>query len=250
MAINSVVGSGEASKQAIASGLKDLMNEGDQVTLIWDSPTSDTLDALLDVITDREYDFNLLYTEGQNPPKMLRMSSHGICTKTKNPINTALDEVSKDGAVLFLWDDEENDDDDSLIDHVFDRLGENTTVLDLAQGLSPITCEPPVDIPEQEEPAEEEDEDEEPIEEFTRDELASMPAATVKAWAKRKGLESTTKTAIIREAFPEGDDEEEVPEPEDAGNVGSASGTDGEVSKALRQAAAHLLKAANLLQED
>lgn len=256
MAINSVIGTGEATKQAIASSLKDIMNEGDELTVIWDSPTSDTLDALLDVVREVEYEFNMLYVEGENPPKIFRQSSHGVCTKVRNKINSALDAVSKDGAVLFLWDDDENDGEETLIDHVFDRLGDNATVLDLGQGLTPITCNPPVDIPEQVE-IDDEEEEEEAVEDFTRDELASMPAAAVKAWGLKKGLKSTTKSAIVREAFPEDEEDEEeevedvpsppLPDREEAGNVGSAKGDDTDVQKALRQAASWLIKAANLL---
>jgi hypothetical protein len=271
--VHAVVGNGEASEKAIRAALSDALNDGDAIGLVWSPPHGEGTEAVFDYVLDKHVPFVMYYKEGANPHKLFRQSEHGIVQKVRNPLTAALRAIDG-GNVLFLWDDEENpEDDETLISHVFDVAGEDALVLALNHGLAPISLEPDVEIPEIEEDAiiSEEEEDDDPVADFTIEELENMPASSVKTWAAKRGIPGTTKAAILdglREARLDevGVDLEEEEEEDSYGvtdpqrgpgveetalppapNVGSSPAEDGELAKALRAAASHLIKAANLL---
>lgn len=202
--VHAVIGKGEASSETIAEGLKDILEDGDALGLVWAPPHTASQDSVMEFVLDREIPFVMYYKDGTNPHKLFREADWGIVQKVRNPLKSALEGVDNGGAVLFLWSDDENpEDDDTLIDFVFDTLGEEQLVLALDHGLAPISVSPPVPIPAPEEvaaPVEEEDDEVKP---FTKDELEGMPAPAVKQYGAKVGAKGTTKTAIIAELFPE-----------------------------------------------
>lgn len=212
--VHAVVGGGTVAKPALIESLKDAIEDGDAVGLLWDDKT-DTTEEVFDYVLDHGVEFTMYYKEGSTPHKLFRNAEHGVCQKVRNPLKAALQAVENGGAVLFLWDDDENpedDEDEQLIKFVFDTCGDDQLVLELTNGLAPISVNPPADIPSAEEIAEiapdDDDEDESPLANFSKEELDNMPAALVKEYGVKIGTKATTKTAIIAELFPA--DEEEL----------------------------------------
>jgi hypothetical protein len=231
---HAVIGTGAAGSTvtAIHECLLDALDSTDVVGLLWKKPIPPALEWVYDFVMDNKVPFVMYYDEASTiPPKVFREADHGEVQKSRNPELAALKAISGSGKVLFLWDDKENNDDDSLINWVFANIEPGTIVLELSSALRPITLvdegqpdEPksryedadevsPLDVlasdlqsidepdPVQDEVVEEPtDEDAEPR--YSRDELLNMPALNVKRYGKRIKAVATTKTGIIDELFP------------------------------------------------
>lgn len=207
--VHAIIGTGETSKKALYESLDEILSEGDAVSLVWAGPPNETVELVYDYILDNEMEFTMFYSEEHTPPKAFRTAENGITQKSRNPIVAAVKSVANDGAVLVLWDDDDQDDYVNAADAVADR---DLLFMELSNGLAPIAF-----ADEEEEPEEEETEVEEPEEEdFTREELLNMPAAAVKRYGVSKGAKAATKGGIIDELFPmiqyeEEEEEEEAP---------------------------------------
>lgn len=205
---HSVIGSGSAPAKVLAEGLSDVLEDGDSVGLIWTGKPTAGQEAVFDYVLDNEVPFTLYYEDGQNPPKVFRESDHGVVQKSRDPMGKALDDTN--GSVLFLWDDDENPD---LIEVVWGVVHEEgINILELTNGLAPITLEEEDEEVTEAKSRYDDDDDEEEEDEddtrFTKDELEVMAAAAVKRYGARIGAEATTKKGIIEELFPDDDEEE------------------------------------------
>lgn len=202
-----VVGSGSAPSKVIAEGLTDALDGDGAVGLIWTGKPTPGQEAVFDYVLDNEVEFTLYYEDGQNPPKVFRESDHGVVQKSRDPLGKALDDTT--GSVLFLWDDDENPD---LIEVVWGAVHQQgVPILELTNGLAPITLEEEEEeVTEAKNRYEEDDgeEEEEDDTRFTKDELEVMAAAAVKRYGARIGAEATTKKGIIEELFPDDAEEE------------------------------------------
>lgn len=199
MTQHAVVGTGEAPKRVVIEGLTDIVKSGDCVALIWRGKPNDTTEVVYDYVLDNEVNFVMYYEEGTTPPRVFREADHGLVQKVRNSVKAAVQSVEGKGAVLFLWDDE---DEDSQVDPVFDFKSAGTLVLALTNGLAPITDES--EIPEPTDPVLPEDPDEpEDDSRFSKEELENMAAAAVKRYGERIKAKATTKSGIIAELFPE-----------------------------------------------
>lgn len=239
-----VVGIGDnvVTDKAIIESLRDIVGKQDVVSIVWvGKPIAPAVEFVYNYIMDNGILFQMYYEEGQNPPRVFRESDHGSVFKVRDSVNSALKSITGSGKVLFLWNDAENDTDHedglgSLIDQVFDTVGEGTIVLDLTNGLSPIevvgqsegdllaevqSTSSRYDDDDDEDtarsvgkavPAEELDEPEvhatgvnlvDTVEAFTKAELENMPARAVKAYGEKKGIKAATAKGIIAELFPD-----------------------------------------------
>lgn len=212
---HTVIGSGLAPAKVLAEGLNDVLDEGDSVGLIWTGKPTAGQEAVFDYVLDHELPFTLYYEDGQNPPKVFRDSEHGVVQKSREPLAKALADTT--GSVLFLWDDDENPD---LIEVVWDTVHpEGINILELTNGLTPITLEAEdeevVEAKSRYEDDGDDEEEEEDDTRFTKDELEVMAAAAVKRYGARIGAEATTKKGIIEELFPDEDDGDESYDDED-----------------------------------
>ncbi len=252
MNVHAIVGGGSAPEKVIIEGLRDVLNEGDSVGLIWRGKPTSTEEDIFGYVLDNEIPFTMYYEDGEPPHKSFREVDHGVCQKTRTLMTSALKAVEGTGKVLFLWDDEDTDD---QIDFVFDNISKDTLVLELTNGCAPIVIND--DIPEPVDPDLQE-EVEEALDDttFTKEELESMTAVAVKRYGERKKTEAVTKKGIIEELFPDGEtEEEEIPTPQEEPveapvetNTGSTKSVDvSEVPGLLRIISGNLLRLANAL---
>lgn len=189
-----IVGTGNAPEKVIHEGLREALAEGDEIVMVWSgTPVPEGMEYVYSYVLDNEVPFTLLYVEDQKIPGAFRMAEHGIAQKVRDPKASLFKAI--DGKVLFMWNDDENED-GGLIDEVFTALPD-ATVLELTNGLAPIVTE---EAPEIQAPVVE-DEDDEDDTEFTREQLESMTAFAVKQYGSRRGCKGTTKAAIIEELF-------------------------------------------------
>ena len=205
--VHAVVGSGTAPEKVIVEGLRDALRPNDVVGLVWEGKPHETQEVIYDYVLDNDVEFILYYTDGQNPPKVFRENDHGVVQKVRNATVAAVKAVEGKGKVLFLWDE---DADDDQIDVVADHVPAGHLILELTNGLTPI--EVTVDIPEPMDPdvpADPEEEEEEDDTRFSREELETMTAVAVKRYGARVGTTAATKKGIIDELFPEGAEEPE-----------------------------------------
>lgn len=208
---HAIIGTGYAPRAVITEGLRDVLSDGDAVALVWEGKPTAAMEFVYDYITDNSIPFFMYYEDGANPPRIFRESEFGTVQKVRHATQSAIQAVAGKGKILFLWDVES---DDSQIDPVFDHKGDGVLVLELTNGLDPITID--VDIPEpKEREVEKEDEVDEDDTRFTKDELTIMTAGAVKRYGQRLGVTATTKGGIIEELFPDdngivGEDEGEA----------------------------------------
>lgn len=251
MNIHAIVGNGTAPEKVINEGLRDVIKADDAVGIVWSGPPNDTEEAIFGYILDNDVTFILYYEDGDKLPKAFREADHGVCQKSRTPAVAAIKAVEGKGKVLFLWDDEADDD---QVDVVFNNVDKGTLVLELTNGLAPIALNE--DIPEPTDPDIAEDEDTAVAQEdtrFTKLELESMTAAAVKRYGERLKTESVTKKGIIEELFPDGEtpvpeSEEEAEDAPETTNTGSIASVDlTEVPSLLRIISGNLLRLANAL---
>lgn len=180
-----VVGDGSAPSNVINEGLKDLLEEGDVVALPWYGKPTPGLAAVYDYILDNEVEFVMFHTDDTKPPKSFTSADTGSTSAVTDVHHAILKTVGSGGKVLFMWDDEKAGD---LIDVVFDTVAESVLVLELTNGLAPISLSlvpaPPVAAMMEEEV---DPTDDAPIS-FTRDELGIMPVPSLRRLAEAKGL--------------------------------------------------------------
>lgn len=237
---HTVIGSGTAPAKVLAEGLNDVLDDGDSVGLIWTGKPTEGQEAVFDYVLDNEVPFTLYYEDGQNPPKVFRNSEHGVVQKSRDPIGKALEDT--DGSVLMLWDEDENPD---LIGYVWDTVHpEGINILELTNGLTPITLEEEdeevVEAKSRYEEADEDDEEEDDTR-FTKDELEVMAAAAVKRYGARIGVEATTKKGIIEELFPDDEGEEYDGADEDGGEEPFSDYDEGvKLGQVLPEGTAHM----------
>jgi hypothetical protein len=196
MATHIIMGTGPCSEEAVTEALRDALTDGDTIAVAWSgSPVPESLGAVYDYILDHNIDFVLFYTDEQKVHSDFREADHGIVQKVRNP-NASLMKAL-DGNVLFLWNDEEED----LINFVFDTEPD-AKVLELSNGLAPISVSENIPEVEMPTPVIEEEEDDYS---YTREELETATAYVVKRYGERMGCEAKTKAGIIAELFPEDD---------------------------------------------
>lgn len=185
---HALLGIGNAPKSVIQEGLRDVLKDGDIIALPWYGKPTDGLAAAYDYILDNDIEFVMYHDPSVLPPKAFTSSELG---KVQQSNSIALDEeillsVHDKGKVLILWDDASAE---SLIHTVFDVIGDNTLVLELTNGLAPISLSltPEAEVtPAATSYVEDDPTDDAPVA-FTEDELNIMPVASLKRLAMETG---------------------------------------------------------------
>lgn len=185
--IHGVVGSGTAPDTVIKEGLKDLLEDGDIVMLPWYGKPTPGVAAVYDYVLDNGIEFIMYHDSGANPPSAFSTAEMGTLIAVNINVDLAISQdVSSGGSVLVLWDTENEKYMEALVTTVFDHTSEKTLVLELTNGLAPISMSlidtPPPQVEDEVDPT-----DDSPIE-FTREELSIMPVGSLKRIAESKGL--------------------------------------------------------------
>lgn len=185
--IHALLGTGNAPKTVIQEGLRDLLEEDDVVALPWYGKPTDGLAAAYDYILDNDVQFLMYHNPDNKPPKAFTSAESGSTLEVNGVEKQILGAMANKGKVLILWDDNEAEE---LVNFVFDTVPESALVLELSNGLAPISLSL---VPEKEEvtPAvtsyvEDDPTDDAPVA-FTEDELNIMPVASLKRLAMETG---------------------------------------------------------------
>jgi hypothetical protein len=238
--IHAIVGTGTAPTEVLKEGLRDAVGSKDCVALLWQGPPNDTMEDIYDYVMDNGIMFVMFYADGVTPARVFREADNGAVQKVRDPFKAALQSVANGGSVLFLWDEDAADE---QVEPVFDFVERGTLVLELTNGLAPISLD--VDIPEpvEAEVAKDEDEPEDDTT-FTKAELESATSFTVKRYGERMGCTAKTKSGIIAELFPElgGDEDGEEVEPSSVDSVVDAAEDDEAPSSTIILPKDHQLK--------
>jgi hypothetical protein len=198
MKVHAIVGTGSAPARVIAEGLRDGIGKEDAVSLVWTGRPTAGMEMVYDFVLDNDISFQMFYADGTTPPRVFRESEFGAVQKVRDPFISALKSVALGGNAFFLWDEEK---DDAQIMPVFDTVEQGVLVLELTNGLAPISMD--MEIPEPVEREVEKDEAEPQDDtQFTKEELEVMTAFAVKRYGERLGTKATTKGGIIEELFP------------------------------------------------
>ena len=204
MKVHAIIGEGTAPGKVIAEGLRDGIGGTDCVSLVWTGKPNASQEVVLDYILEHEIAFQMFYEEGTTPPRVFRESEQGAVQKVRHANVAAVEAVRNGGKVFYMWD---NDAPDDQVNFVFDH-SEGALVLELTNGLAPISID--IDIPEPVEPEiAKEPEADEADSSFTKDELEIMTPFAVKRYGERLGAKAKTKSGIIAELFPDEDEAEE-----------------------------------------
>ena len=198
--VHAIIGTGETSDQALFESFKDVLEAGDAVGLVWSGKPTPTQEAVYDYVLDNEVQFVLYYKDGDKVPAVFSKAENGIVQKSRNPIIKAVTDIAGAGKLLALIPDDQDEIAD-LFDEITEHLDESVLILDLANGLEPITLVVPEVEEEETEEEESEPDDAEDIS-FTKGELEIMAAPAVKAYGAKLGAKAVTKSGIIAELFP------------------------------------------------
>lgn len=197
MATFGIIGTGAGSPQAIEESLRDTLGKGDIVLVGWvGKPIPQSMETVYKFLLEEEIDFGLYHRPEEQVIRHFREADTCTVTQSRHPLDAILKDADH---ILFLWDDDENDATPSLIQYVMDHKKTDANVLELSNGLAPITID--YEIPEAEPAHVEPEDDEDDDTRFTRDELEEMTAAGVKRYGARLGCEARTKVGIIEELF-------------------------------------------------
>lgn len=185
--IHALLGTGNAPKTVIQEGLRDLLEEDDVVALPWYGKPTDGLAAAYDYILDNDVQFLMYHNPDNKPPKAFTSAESGSTLEVNGVEKQILGAMANKGKVLILWDDNEAEE---LVNFVFDTVPESALVLELSNGLAPISLSL---VPEKEEVTpvatsyvEDDPTDDAPVA-FTEDELNIMPVASLKRLAMETG---------------------------------------------------------------
>lgn len=169
--IYGIIGAGSASHKAVFAALDDL--EKDAVFYI-PFVRSAGMEIVYDWLIDHEREFIVV----GNPTKVLREFAAEVKAAEGDELYDAVLKYLADteATVLVLWED-------GLEDLIFKAHTNGHKILELTNGLSPITVE---DDP-QPSPVDEPD-DEEESSDLTYEELGKMPISALKRYAVNKGI--------------------------------------------------------------
>lgn len=187
--IHGVIGNGSAPDTVIKEGLRDILGDGDILVLPWYGKPTDGLAAVYDYVLDNSIDFVMLHHKSDVPAKAFTTSTCGSIVVADNVDASVLQSIGGGGKVLFLWDDRSSAarDMDKLANFIFDNLDEKTLVLELTNGLAPISLSLVDTLPDEESSTEVDPTDDSPIT-FSREELSIIPIQSLKRMAEDHGL--------------------------------------------------------------
>lgn len=213
-----IIGTGEASESAIAAALNDLDTNA---TFVVPNRKSTVMEPIWDWLIDQDIAFDIV----GEPGKALRKYANNVIETETNDTDSFLlqhlTEASESPTILVLWDDSEN-----CAKNVLFAASKNWKILELTNGLAPIT------VDEEEAPVEQE-------EQFNAEELESMPIAALKRLAVNAGIDVKGKTReeIINSMLPK--KEEDPLEAHDAATtqIRSAAMATGSAAEDIVQAA-------------
>jgi len=177
-------------------GLAEAVEDGDTLSLVWTGAPEEgsAIESVYAFVKDSETPTTVYHEDGQNIPQALRSWDNVSVVKTRQPFASALDSVSDDGVVLFLWNDDKPDEIHGVFDH-----SESYNVMELSNGLCPIIpgddTAPPASPPT----PEPEPRKSKAPKLLSIDELQVMTAVAVKQYGQDMGCESKTKSGIIEE---------------------------------------------------
>lgn len=194
-----VLGAGSASPKIISAALDDVGTKVEYI-LPWYGRPTPGLEAVYDWMIDNNAEYTIVGSEKM--PKALTDDAldFAVVKNVNAYIFEALTSRDPSGMSLILWDDEREEISLSIASQ---SIESGLPTLDLTNGLVPIIFE---DEPEANaapvvtEEIEEEDPSVEPPQEtapFTKEELETMPAASVKRMAKDIGFDVKTKEEAI-----------------------------------------------------
>lgn len=191
--VHAVVGTGSAPKSVITEGLRDILKDGDTIAIPWYGikPLPKGLEIVYDYVLDEEISFVLVSANGTTVPKMFNVE-HGSQLTAANVNTKLLRAVEAKGSVLVLVDADDEDAAIALVERAYETVSEKTLVLDLTNGLAPVSVADddaaqslPIPNPDDDD---DDNDDDTPTPTLTRAELESMPVGTLKVMAKDKGL--------------------------------------------------------------
>lgn len=185
--IYGIIGAGKFSVKAVRTALDDL--EKDAVFYV-PFARSAGMEDVYDWLIDNEREFIVI----GNPGKVLREYAAEVRSSDMDDINISVIKYLQDtdATVLVLWED-------GIEKAVLKAHAEGHKILELSNGLAPITIEDdpePVAVPEP-------DDEEEISSDLSREELEAMPIAAVKRYAVTKDVDikGLTKGEIIESLF-------------------------------------------------
>lgn len=218
-----IIGEGKANEAAITAALNDLNAE--ESLFVVPNRRSDPMEPVWDWLIDQDALFDIV----GEPGKSLRKYANKVILDmpVEDPDFAVLQYLTNHPeehapTILVLWDDSEN-----CAKNVLFAASKNWKILELTNGLAPIT------VDEEEAPVEQE-------EQFNAEELESMPIAAVKRLAVNAGIDVKGKTReeIVASLLPQKRDENPLQAHDTANEqVRSAAMTTGSAADDIVQAA-------------
>lgn len=186
-----ILGTGNTSKNVIEDALNELGTDNNYIVTCGAKP-SESEARIFEWLIGMEVPYTLVHND-RAPEKYVDAASAELITD-KSIDDAVIHNLAKSkGSLLLLWDDAKGEQMESICIKSADA---NVAILDLTNGLVPITVEG--DSPKEEAtpvPTEEVE-----IEPFSRDEMLSMSIGVLKKTAKSQGIQVTpsmTKETIV-----------------------------------------------------
>lgn len=199
-----IIGSGEASVKAIQAALNDLGTDND---FIVPYRRNASMESVYDWLIDNEVKFSVV---GGNPGRTLSECATNIIPLEKGASIDmgVINELSRSiyPSLLVMWSEDSNKE-------ILEAASAGWKIMELTNGLAPITVEDEEEIDAEVSPVETPAEEVEEPATLTKEELSGMPIAAVKRYAYVQGVDvkGKDKQEIIDTLFPVVEKVEENP---------------------------------------
>jgi hypothetical protein len=150
MTTHAVIHNGTAPASIITESLRDALDPTDTLALPWYGRPTEGLAAVYDHVLDNEVSFIMYHDADNLPAKSFRNASHGKLMEIANVNKALIKSVDVPGGkILFLWNEEDEQSTTDAVQFVFDHCDPKTLVLELTNGLAPISLSLAADAPEE-----------------------------------------------------------------------------------------------------
>lgn len=218
-----IMGNGSAPRSVLETGILDALESGDvkEIAIAWYESESDNV-VIYDVLSRNDFPLYIYVDDpagGKKLPKVIDNMAEDVLHTDTLHVDMLVDsmeraqELDAEMRVLLLWDDN----DPVAMEEIVYRCADNgVPVLDMSNGLVPITVEDDEDDEEATSPAAADPDGDEvdvahPVvlddsAPFTSEELANMPLAALKrmAIAQGKDVPSRASKAVLIDLLLEG----------------------------------------------